>query len=59
MAFGINFTEEERQEDLAHFRVHEAVVEKWEKREAERLEEYQKIKTLVEVQVKKLNNKKL
>jgi hypothetical protein len=55
MAFGINLTEEERQEDLAHFRVHEAVIEKWEKREAERHEQDQKIKSLVEDLVKTLN----
>lgn len=55
MAFGINFTEEERQEDLAHFRVHEAVTEKWDKQETERREQDQKIKTLVEDLVKTLN----
>ena len=55
MAFGINFTEEERQEDLAHFRVHKAITEKWDKREAERHEQDQKIKTLVEDLVKTLN----
>ena len=55
MAFGINLTEEERQEDLAYFRVHEAVIEKWKKREAERHEQDQKIKSLVEDLVKTLN----
>jgi len=55
MSFGINLTEEERQEDLAHFRVHEAVVERWEKREAERHEQDQKIKVLVKDLVKTLN----
>ena len=57
MAFGINFTEEERQEDLAHFRVHEAVTEKWEKQESEKREQGEKIKSLVKNIIKKLNNK--
>ena len=58
MPFGINFTEEQNQEDLAHFLVHERVVKKWEEEEERTREEKDRIKKLVDFEIKKLNNKK-